>query len=191
MKAFQVGERFPGEGKMNDFLKKAQWFFFFLPALLMVILFPCLSQARLISSDTLINQSNRLDRQIVEFRGEVIGDIMHRGNYCWINVNDGSQAIGIYCPENLVKPIRFIGDYKYDGDIVEVIGTFHKACPQHGGELDIHAESLKIIRPGAERTHPVMMSKIYLAAFLLFCTLLTIGLYVYRKRAGKPKQDQP
>ncbi|MEW6378406.1 MAG: hypothetical protein AB1611_02230 [bacterium] len=166
-------------------LRQAQPFSCFIPilAVLWIILSPCLSQAaRLLSSDTLINQSRRYDRQTVQFRGEVVGDIMHRGTHCWINVNDGPQALGIYCPERLVKSIRFIGDYKYNGDTIEVTGTFHKACPQHGGELDIHAEELKIIKTGDRRPHLVTQSKIRMAIALFACTLLVLGLHIYRKK---------
>ncbi|MEW5803514.1 MAG: DNA-binding protein [bacterium] len=170
-----------GEGTKNNFREKAHHLFFFLFAL-MIVLSPCISQGRLLSSDTLINQSNRLDGQTVQFRGEVVGDIMDRGAYCWINVNDGSQALGIYCPTSMVKSIRFIGDYKQNGDTVEVSGIFHKACKQHGGELDIHAESLKIIQTGTKRKHPVAESKLYLAISSFFCTILTFSLHIYRKK---------
>lgn len=162
-----------------------------LSALSIITLSSCPAQAtaRLLSSDTLLCQSKQWDRQLVRFRGEVIGDIMLRGTHCWINVNDGSQALGVYCPTELVKPIRYVGDYRYSGDIVEIIGTFHRACPQHGGELDIHAEALKIIRPGARRPHTVIIPKLYLAMSLFSCTLLIMGLYVYRKRL-KPRRNK-
>lgn len=143
---------------------------------------PCFSQSGVLSSDTLIDQSNKLDGQTVRFRGEIVGDIMTRGDHCWINVNDGSQAIGIYGLTEMVKSVKFVGDYKHTGDTVEVSGEFHKSCPQHGGELDIHVERLRIIQTGKNRGHPIMASKMYLAIILFLCTLMVLGLYLYRKK---------
>jgi len=136
------------------------------------------------TGETLINKSNQLDGKTIYFRGEIVGDILRRGNFSWINVYDGSQAIGIYCQTKMVECIKFVGDYKNTGDNIEVRGIFHKSCKQHAGELDIHAEQIRIIKTGAKRKHPLSKSRLYLAISLLVCTALIVWLNIYRKKTA-------
>ncbi|MDD2690051.1 MAG: DNA-binding protein [Candidatus Omnitrophica bacterium] len=106
----------------------------------------CFAQA--LSSTELINNAKQLDGRTVVYEGEVIGDIMVRGNYAWLNVNDADNAIGIWMNAALIKDIVYSGSYKSAGDIVEIVGVFHRACPEHGGDLDIHAQGLRKISSG-------------------------------------------
>jgi len=101
------------------------------------------------SSAEFINNARQYDGKEVLYKGEVIGDIMTRKEFVWINVNDGANAIGVWSDRNLVKEILYTGSYKSRGDTVEVKGVFHRACLEHGGDLDIHAETLRIVEPGA------------------------------------------
>jgi hypothetical protein len=82
---------------------------------------------------------------------------MVRGQYAWINVQDGANALGIWAGKDAIKDIGYTGSYKSKGDWVEVTGIFNRACPEHGGDLDIHAQAIKKIRPGRntiERINP-------------------------------------
>jgi len=106
------------------------------------------SFAQPISSTELINHAKEYDGKIVVYEGEVIGDIMVRQDNAWVNVNDTDNAIGIWMNAALIKDIVYTGSYKSTGDIVEIIGVFHRACPEHGGDLDIHAQSLRKISSG-------------------------------------------
>ena len=98
--------------------------------------------AQPISSDELINNAKSIDGKSVAYIGEVVGDVMVRGEYAWINLLDGKNAIGVWAGKDLVKDIVYTGSYKFKGDVVEVSGVFHRACLQHGGDLDLHAQSL-------------------------------------------------
>ncbi|MGA1875162.1 MAG: DNA-binding protein [bacterium] len=137
-----------------------------------------------LSADTLINESNSRDGQMVRFQGEVVGDIMYRGTHCWINVHDGSQALGVFCRAEMVKRIKYVGDYKHTGDIIEVTGIFHKACREHGGELDIHARQVRIMKPGTFRPHPVQKSKVHTATALFLLMLFVLWQYNRRKKSS-------
>jgi hypothetical protein len=106
----------------------------------------CLAQP--ISSTELISNAKQYDDKTVVYKGEVIGDVMRRRDYAWINVNDGENAIGIWLPANLTKEIAYTGSYKSIGDEIEITGVFHRACPQHGGDLDIHAQVMRKINSG-------------------------------------------
>ncbi len=113
--------------------------------------------AQPVSSAELINGAKQYEGKIVVYAGEVIGDIMVRGEHAWINVNDGTNAIGIWINKDLAKDILHAGNYKSKGDWIEVIGSFQRACLQHGGDLDIHASAIKIINSGRdihERLNP-------------------------------------
>ncbi len=118
--------------------------------LFMSLLFPCACRAQPVSSTELINNAAQHDGQSVVYEGEVIGDIMVRQGYAWINVNDGKNAIGVWAPKDLIKDLRYTGSYKSKGDWIEVQGVFARACPQHGGDIDIHAQRIRTISAGRE-----------------------------------------
>ena len=68
--------------------------------------------AQPVSSTELINSAKQYDGKTVVYTGEVIGDIMIRGDYAWINLWDGKNAIGIWVRKDLVKDITYTGSYK-------------------------------------------------------------------------------
>jgi hypothetical protein len=122
-----------------------------LKRILLLILF-CLvfrfSYAQALSSTELINNSKELDGKIVIYKGEVIGEVMRRGDFAWVNIHDGKNAIGVWIPWLQASGILYAGSYKAKGDIIEVSGKFNRACPEHGGDLDIHAQALRKIDSG-------------------------------------------
>ncbi|MDD5004926.1 MAG: DNA-binding protein [Candidatus Omnitrophica bacterium] len=138
----------------------------------------CNAFADTISSSELINNAKQYDGKNVTYEGEVIGDIMARGQYCWLNINDGQGAIGIWIEKDLVKDILYTGGYKSKGDVVAVNGIFHRACLQHGGDLDIHAVSIRKIVPGDDIEESLDSGKknyvITLLAVLFFIWILSL-----------------
>ena len=65
-----------------------------------------------VTSTTLIESASKLDGDTVSYSGEVIGDVLYRGDYAWINVSDGANAIGIYIPASEAKKIEYVGRYR-------------------------------------------------------------------------------
>jgi hypothetical protein len=124
----------------------------------------------------LINNAKQNDNKPVTYKGEAIGDIMIRGDHAWVHVNDGIIAIGIWAPNTMIGDIRYVGDYQTKGDVVEVTGTFHRSCPEHGGDLDIHASEIKKITSGSLMSHPVGRNKIRIGAYSLMLLTLIIAL---------------
>ncbi|MFA5156475.1 MAG: DNA-binding protein [Candidatus Omnitrophota bacterium] len=135
---------------------------------------PCYADA--VSSTELINNAKQYDGQTVVYSGEVIGDVMQRGEFVWINVNDGSSAIGIWVAKDLAKDIVYTGNYKFLGDTVEIEGVFHRSCPEHGGDLDIHADSLRKVKAGTAVEEKINPAKKKLAIVLsgVLCLLLIL-----------------
>jgi hypothetical protein len=129
--------------------------------------------AQSISGNELVDNAHFYDKRTIQFQGEVIGDIMFRKNHAWINVNDGSKAIGVWGDSRLMKNIEFCGSYRHIGDTVKVIGVFNRSCPQHGGDLDIHASEISIIEKGYEVDNPVNPNKIWIA-FILFLGIVVV-----------------
>ena len=151
-------------------------FFFFVILCLMLIISSSNCYAQTSTSLDLLNNAKQYDGKTINYKGEVIGDVMIRGDYAWLHVNDGTIAIGICPPKTIIQDIRYAGKKKKKGDIVEVSGTFHRSCLEHGGDLDIHASEIKKITSGNSVIQPASRKKIYIGAYslilvLLFCLL--------------------
>jgi len=125
-----------------------------------------------VSSDELLKNSGRYEGKRVTYEGEVIGDIMRRGRYAWLNVRDQARAIGIWAEVSLLTQIAFTGHYKSRGDIISVTGIFHNSCLEHGGDLDIHAQTIRILSRGKEIPEVVSPKKKKLSLMLLGAIIL-------------------
>ncbi len=126
----------------------------------------------------------------ITFTGEAIGEVMVRGDYAWIHLNDDAymelnveegaklggynSGMAVWIPAALTKQIDTYGDYKHEGSIVQIAGTFNGACKEHGGDTDIHATSLTMIRAGHVVVDPVPPWKAALAGGLV---VLAAGLF--------------
>ncbi len=131
---------------------------FSLAILVLCLIFP-VAFAQPLSSTELINNARLYDGKVVSYEGEVIGDIMVRGDHAWLNLNDGQNTIGVWVSASLIKDISHAGSYKSVGDGVEVTGIFKMACSEHGGDLDIHVQSLRKTGAGRVLTEKLNVDK--------------------------------
>jgi hypothetical protein len=136
------------------------------------------------NSPELIDHADRYDGVTLSYTGEIVGDIMKRGEFAWINVSDGKNTIGVWLHQDLLEGIVYTGSYKAQGAVVEVSGIFHRACLEHGGDLDLHAHDLRILSKGSILQRPVNLEKKNLSLGLLGVTCLVLLLSRY-KRASK------
>jgi len=150
-----------------------------------------------VSSTELVEAPKEHDGTTVEFTGEAIGEAMVRGQYAWLHVNDdayylrnveeGAQLGGyntgmpVWLPAAEAGAITYFGDYKHEGDVVTVSGTFNAACAEHGGDVDIHATSLDVVTVGHPADDPVTAQKV---AWALGLSLLAGALFVVQRRGG-------
>ncbi len=104
-----------------------------------------------VSSADLISEAEQYDGKTVLYTGEVVGDVMLRGTHAWVNIHDGVNSIGVWVSRESAAGISVVGGYKFRGDTVAVAGTFFRACREHGGDMDIHADSLSVVSPGGGR----------------------------------------
>ena len=135
------------------------------------------------SSTQLVEKPTTYNGTTVTFTGEAIGEVMVRGDYAWIHLNDDAyeeknveegaklggynSGMAIWIPAALTKPVDSYGDYKHEGSIVQITGTFNAACKEHGGDMDIHATALRVVRPGHDVVDAIALWKVLLAIALV------------------------
>lgn len=148
----------------------------------MVIFAPVVSAAdtQSFTSRELIEMANSINGRKVAYRGEAVTAIMNRGSHSWVNLNDGSNAIGVWCKTDDLRDVKSLGGYKSKGDVLEVVGIFNRACSIHRGELDIHAESVKVISAGFPVEERISTKRIKVA--IAFFLLAIVAIIVLRKR---------
>jgi len=136
-----------------------------------------------VNSASLVDNANAWNGHVITFTGEAIGEDMVRRKIAWIHLNDdaymwknieeGAKLDGynsghaVWISADLITKIRFFGDFKHEGDVVKIVGTFNAVCPQHGGDMDIHASTLEIVRVGHPVHHIINPSRAIFAGVLL------------------------
>lgn len=158
---------------------------------LILCAFACLilaaGAAQPVKINDLVEQAAEYNGKTVTIEGEAIGEAMERGEYTWVNINDGSNAIGLWMRAADAQKITTFGDYKHVGDTVTVTGTFSRDCAEHGGDVDIHVASLTVTAAGHDVKETLSQNKI-LAAAILSCVTLIIA-FLYWKFVKKQKQS--
>ena len=137
-------------------------------------------------SARLIERAKELDGREVEFVGEAIGEPMRRGDHVWLNLLDSSGAIGIWANRADLPSIRYFGSAAARGDTLRVRGIFHRSCPEHGGDLDIHASALEVVTRGELKRETLHAGRMALAAGLLLASMAAFLLW----RARQKGQEQ-
>lgn len=151
-----------------------------------------------VGSASLIENARSWNGRRVSFTGEAVGEGMRRGDMAWIHVNDdaymwknieeGAKLSGynsgqaVWLAARDMRRVTFYGGYKHEGDVARVVGVFHAACPEHGGDMDIHAESLEIVRTGHPVDPPLNRSRLVWGLALM---LLSALLYLAKKMAER------
>jgi hypothetical protein len=138
--------------------------------------------AQHISSTELINNAKEYDGKSVVYVGEAVGDVMVRGDFAWVNINDGENAIGVWLNKELTGEIQFTGSYQAKGDRLEITGVFQRNCIQHGGDMDIHAQGTRKISPGRVVGEELDTSKRNFV-FILLVVLCLVFVFVRRQRS--------
>lgn len=156
--------------------------------LIMVMLFfilfkdTCVASDNIIKINDLIENSISLDTTEVTVQGEVVGEALERGKYAWININDTSNAIGIWVKKSDIDQIKYYGDYKHKGDIVKITGVFYKACSEHGGDVDIHCSNIKIVELGYTIKEQLSLNKIILTLIIILITAVIVTVFIKTKK---------
>lgn len=148
---------------------------------LLVILSPQAFPAKAattVSVNELIENAKELDGQKVTIQGETIGEAMERRDYSWININDGTNAIGVWISRSEAEKVTSYGDYKNIGDMIQITGIFYRACKKHGGEADFHADTIAVIKKGYSVKEELPISKSLGTGVLTFTAAVIALLYI-------------
>lgn len=158
----------------------------YLPACIIIFLLITLIPSKVkaesvVSINDLIEKAKEYDGQEVTIQGEAIGEGLDRGDYSWVNINDKSNAIGIWLNTDKASKIVCYGNYKHIGDTVRITGVFHRACREHGGEADIHGTSMQIVQKGKQVKERITMGKVVYTGVLCLTAMLLFAAFIKRK----------
>ena len=111
--------------------------------------------AAVLDPGRIVESASELDGRVVEFEGEAIGDILRSdAERVWVNIlGDDGVAIGVWARTEDADAISVLGDYTHEGDRVHIEGVLQAACDRHGGDLDIHADTVDIRAAGTVIDH--------------------------------------
>ena len=129
-----------------------------------------------VSSTELVEHPREWDGKTIVFVGEAVGEVMVRGDHAWIHLNDDAYMLAgveegaapagynsgmpVWISAEPAASVRVLGDHTHQGDVVRVEGVFNAACAEHGGDMDIHATALSVVRPGHEVHDPIQARKL-------------------------------
>ncbi|MCE1197126.1 DNA-binding protein [bacterium] len=133
----------------------------------------------------LVEKASAYDGARIEVVGEVVGDKLARPDGVWLTVLAGGTAIGVFASAGDVSGISAFGSYASSGDRVRVQGVFHRACPDHGGDLDLHAETVTKLADGRAAPHAFAPARVFWAVALCLSGTTLAALWRLRERRRK------
>ncbi|MDP2183575.1 MAG: hypothetical protein Q8K99_13545 [Actinomycetota bacterium] len=142
------------------------------------------ADANAMSPAQLIAIDRALDGTPVTIEGEAIGESLRAGaDHRWVNVLGGGVGVGVWLTNEQAETVGVYGDHVHTGDIVRVRGTVNVSCITHGGEFDVHADSIELLEPGFRRTHEPQLWKLPVGLVGLLLGLVEYRLWrVLRER---------
>lgn len=137
-----------------------------------------------VTSNELFDCPGFYDGRRVTYRGEAVGGVLRRDDGAWLQLNDdvyaqtggrlpahrdyqgGNAGVGVFVPLTLAEEIGVVGGPRARGDLVEVVGTYHRVDSVRNEASVIHAERGRVIRDGGPFSDPVLPDRAIAALFL-------------------------
>ncbi len=150
-------------------------------------------EARSVTSNDLYDCPETWDGRQVRYEGEAIGGVLARGDIAWVQLNDdvyadargplpahrdyrgGNAGIGVAIPSELAAEITTVGGPRAQGDLVEVVGTFHRVDSSSREVAVIRADDAAVVRPGEQLTPARLPDREIAAAILGVLALVIVG----------------
>lgn len=160
---------------------------------------PTADRDRTVSSTLLYECPQLYDGLVITYTGEVVGEVLQRGDQAWVQLNDDAYAqslgplgshgvaagansgVGVRIPIDAARRIRNVGANERQGDLVTVRGVFDRADPRDGGGTVIRAERVLEIQPGGERPALDYPGR-RLAAVILLPITLVVTMLAFREQ---------
>ena len=142
------------------------------------------AEGRLLSPADVVAIDRARDGDVIRLSGEAIGEDLRAGaTHRWVNVLREGVAIGVWMTDADAAKVDAYGDHHHSGDFLEVVGTVNIGCEQHGGEFDVHAESVKVLLEGAPTPRPIAPWKGIVT--LVAVTLAIVEVRLYKKYSDR------
>ncbi len=130
----------------------------------------------------LVEIDRERDGEVVTVQGEAIGESLRAiGGGYWVNLLGDDVGLGVWMTEEMVEEIEHFGGYQHTGDIVRVTGPVHVACARHGGEFDVHAETVEIISRGRPLEHGIVPVRGAIGVVGLAVAFILWRVYIVRR----------
>jgi len=163
-----------------------------------LIAIPSVAGAATVTSSQLVETPQAWDGVTVTFVGEAVGEAMARGDEVWLHLNDDSYAEtslaaggtpggynsgqAVVASAEAAAAVTVFGDHRHRGDLVEVTGVFNAACAEHGGDMDLHVTTLRVLRPGAAIDEPSGQAGLTLLAAAVTAAAIAAAMLALRRR---------
>lgn len=132
----------------------------------------------------LVSINRALNDNQVSFEGEAVGDIVNGGESSkWVNVMGASNAvISVFMTDDQASLVDDLGGYHSSGTHLKITGVYHIACPEHQGELDVHASNVEVTKVGELTEHRISPVRFEAAVVICVAALVVLGAYVLTRR---------
>lgn len=132
----------------------------------------------------LVAANQALDGAEVRFEGEAIGEeVAASGDRVWVALSATSgQSISVLMDADDAEVIDAYGDYGTTGATVRVRGTYHVACDDHSGELDVHASEVELVAASSESANDVSVRRLETALALAAAGVVLVVSYLLLRR---------
>jgi hypothetical protein len=146
-----------------------------------------------VTSNELFDCPDAWDGRTVRYLGEAVGAVLDRGSTAWVHLNDdvyagevgplpahrdyqgGNGGIGVRIPGPAAEEIRWVGSGRAHGDLIEVVGVFHRVHPQSREPAVIIASTARVLEPGRPFTDPVLPDRALAAVVLGAIALVLVA----------------
>lgn len=151
-----------------------------------------------VAAERLIECPDAYDQQTVRYRGEAVRAVLRRGDRAWVHLNDdayglelgplpahrtaigGNSGIPVSIPLDVADAITHVGDARHHGDIIDVVGTFHRADPADDGGPTIQAHNATIAQVGRTISRPVSRPRVITAVVLAILAVASTAAVRFR-----------
>ena len=139
----------------------------------------------------LVSVNRALDGSDVRFSGEVVGDVVNADEgYKWVNLmGTANNVIGVRLTDVQAARIQNVGGYHKSGTVLQVTGAYHVACPEHQGELEVHALSVEVLDNGGPATHMISTRWLVISVLLCVLSIMLLLIFILLRRRMERRED--
>lgn len=137
-----------------------------------------------IKSSAVYECPDLFDGHVVEYIGEVVGDVLRRDGGAWVLVNDdayalevgplqghrefrgGNSGLAVWLPDRLVGLVETPGGPDVRGDVLQMRGVVRRSDPADGGGLTFRAFAGSRVADAVDVGDPVNAPQALAAVFL-------------------------